>query len=67
MGVDVDGDEVFVVHAGFPVAWVSRVNPDQLVIGHNHNPNNRPMQAHKPQDVLKTKRHPCYIQKHIPS
>ena len=56
MGVDVDGDEVFVIHAGFPVAWVSRVNPDQLVIGHNHNPNNRRRQADKPQDVLQTQR-----------
>ena len=28
MGVDVNGDEVFVVHAGFPVRWISRVNPD---------------------------------------
>ena len=55
MGVDVDGDEVFVVHAGFPVAWVSRVNPDQLVIRHNHNPNNRPMQADKPEAVLGNK------------
>jgi hypothetical protein len=31
---------------------VSRVNPDQLVIRHNHNPNNRPMQADKPEAVL---------------
>jgi len=28
MGVDVDGDEVFVVHAGFPLAAVARVNPN---------------------------------------